>query len=239
MLLTAPRASIPEVEVHLTPPEAAEIGALRSPEGGKFPSCYRRLYNFSDGAKAFGERLLCIDVDTVPCGNWAPLFESKEDFVGWRPLRTWGKQLRFGGGLYLLTAGSRTDVWTDFHGAPSIAAARSAGFRGSDQAWISYKLARHEPYFGRHAGIYSIRDLSNGRLPLPKDARMVHWNGHQKAWTSSLPWVLEHWYLGDRDAFEKGIQPQNRVIQYRDRAKARQIAQAGRRDRLRRRAQGR
>ena len=183
----------PEVEVHLTPPEAAEIGALRSPEGGKFPSCYRRLYNFSEGAKAFGERLLCIDVDTVPTGDWSPLFAHAEPFVGWRPLRTWGKQLRFGGGLYLLTAGSRTGVWTDFHGAPSIAAARSAGFRGSDQAWISYKLASHEPYFGRHAGIYSIRDLSNGRLPLPKDARMVHFNGHVKPWTSPLTWVREHW----------------------------------------------
>ena len=129
----------PEVEVHLTPPEAREIGALRSPEGQRFPSCYRRLWNFSEGARAFGERLLCIDVDTVPVADWAPLFDRTEDFVGWRPLKTWGQpnKLRFGGGVYLLTPGTRTAVWSTFKGPSSIAEARRAGFRGSDQAWIS------------------------------------------------------------------------------------------------------
>ena len=181
----------PEVEVHITPPEARAVGELRSPEGGKFPSCYRRLWNFSEGAKAFGERLLCIDVDTVPTGDWSPFFVRTEDFVGWRPLRTWGKQLRFGGGLYLLTPGTRTEVWLTFKGPTSMAEARRAGFRGSDQAWISYKLARTEPYYGQHDGIYSIRDLGNGRLP--SDARMVHFNGGVKPWCSPLPWVAEHW----------------------------------------------
>ena len=183
----------PEVEVHLTPPEAQAIGALRSPEGGRFPSCYRRLYNFSEGAKAFGDRLLCTDVDWVPTGDLAPLVSRNEDFVGWRPLRTWGKQLRFGGGVYLLKAGSRTQVWTDFKGPASIAQARAAGFRGSDQAWLSYKLAGREPYYGREAGIYSIRDLDNGHLPLPKDARMVTFNGPVKPWQSPLVWVRDHW----------------------------------------------
>ena len=185
----------PEVEVHITPPEAAEIGALRSPEGGRFPSCYRRLYNFSEGAKAFGDRLLCTDVDWVPTSDLSPLFDRTEDFVGWRPLRTWGQpgKLRFGGGVYLLTPGKRTGVWSTFKGPMSIAEARRAGFRGSDQAWISYKLARTEPYYGREAGIYSIRDLNNGRLPLPADARMVHFNGTQKPWGSPLPWVAANW----------------------------------------------
>ena len=122
-------------------------------------------------------------------GDWSPLFARTEDFVGWRPLRTWGKTLRFGGGIYLLTPGTRTAVWSTFRGPPSIAEARAAGFRGSDQAWLSYKLAAREPYYGREAGIYSIRDLNNGRSPLPADARMVHFNGHVKPWTSPLPWV--------------------------------------------------
>jgi hypothetical protein len=185
----------PEVEVHITPPEAKRVGDLRSPEGGKFPSCYRRLYNFSEGAKAFGERLLCLDVDLIPVRDWAPLVERTEDFVGWRPLKTWGKPnlLRIGGGIYLLKAGSRTHVWTDFMGPMSIAHARAAGFRGSDQAWMSYKLAGREPHYEREAGIYSIRDLDNGRLPLPPDARLVQMNGGQKPWNSPLPWVREHW----------------------------------------------
>lgn len=194
-----------DVEVHLTPPEAREIGALRSPEGGRFPSCYRRLWNFSEGARAFGDKLLCIDIDLVPTRDWGPLFDREEDFVGWRPLRDWGRKLRFGGGIYLLKPGSRRHVWEGFKGAESIAEARAAGMRGSDQAWISYKLGAVEPYYGRDAGIYSIRDLtygttvSNFRKPkvinpkLPSDARLVQFNGPVKPWSSKLPWVQERW----------------------------------------------
>jgi hypothetical protein len=183
----------PAVEVLITPPEAAALAQLRSPEGGRFPSCYRRLWNFSDGARALGERLLCIDVDMVPTGDLAPLFERTEDFVGWRPSRDWGRKLRFGGGLYLLTPGTRSHVWTRFAGSRSIQEARQAGFRGSDQAWLSYCLAGHEAYYGREAGIYSIRDFPQHPARLPADARCVHFNGGAKPWRSTLPWVKEHW----------------------------------------------
>ena len=195
-----------EVEVILTPPEAKEIGELRSPEGGRFPSCYRRLWNFSEGAKVFGDRILCTDVDWVPTGDLAPLFDRTEDFVGWRPLKCWGKNMRLGGGVYLLTPGTRTEVWSTFRGPPSIAEARRAGFRGSDQAWISYKLGGTAAVYGRDAGIYSIRDLDNGQQPLPTDARMVHFNGHQKMWTSPLPWVSRT-LAGEIHATQERIQP--------------------------------
>jgi hypothetical protein len=183
----------PGVEVFPTPQEARQVGRLRTPEGGRFPSCYRRLWNFSEGAKALGDKLFCVDIDWVPVRDLSPIFERTEDFVGWRPYRDWGRKLRFGGGSYLLRAGARTHVWTDFKGAPSIRAARVAGFRGSDQAWLSYKLGHCEPYYGREAGIYSIRDMKGAEESLPKDARMVHFNGPTKPWTSKLRWVAEHW----------------------------------------------
>lgn len=183
----------PAIEVVITPEEARRVGELRTPEGGRFPSCYRRLWNFSDGAKAFGDRLLCIDIDLVPVRDWAPLFDRPEDFVGWRPYRDWGQKLRFGGGIYLLKAGTRTRVWTEFQGASSIRRARAAGYRGSDQAWLSYTLGRREPYYGRDAGIYSIRDMRGREQDLPGDARLVQFNGPVKPWASPLPWVKEHW----------------------------------------------
>jgi hypothetical protein len=184
----------PEVEVFLTPPEARQVGRLRTPEGGRFPSCYRRLWNFSEGAKALGDKLFCVDIDWVPVRDLSPIFERTEDFVGWRPYRDWGRKLRFGGGSYLLRAGTRTTVWSDFKGEPSIRAARVAGFRGSDQAWLSYKLGGREPYYGREAGIYSIRDMKGSEEKLPADARMVHFNGPNKPWRSDLAWVKEHWH---------------------------------------------
>jgi hypothetical protein len=183
-----------EVEVVITPLEARAIGELRSPEGGRFPSCYRRLWNFSAEAAVLGDRLFCVDIDWVPVRDLTPIFQRHEDFVGWRPYRDWGRKLRFGGGSYLLTAGTRTHVWTGFRGAPSIHAARTAGFRGSDQAWISHTLGGREPYFDRGAGIYSIRDMKGREHKLPPDARLVHFNGPQKPWGSQLPWVKEHWH---------------------------------------------
>lgn len=181
------------IEAVPTPKAALDAGRHRSPEGGRFPSCYRRLWGFSeDAAKMLGERVFAVDIDHVPTADYAPIVSRAEEFVGWRPYRDWGAKLRFGGGSYLMTPGTRAHVWADFKGAPSIQRARAAGFRGSDQAWISYCLAHREPYFTKDAGIYSIRDMSGKESRLPADARLVHFNGPVKPWQSTLPWVREH-----------------------------------------------
>lgn len=182
------------VEVLKTPAAALEVARLRSPEGMRFPSCYRRLWAFSSAARVLGDRILVLDLDTVAIDDLAPLLEySDAPFVGWRPKMTWGNPHRIGGGMYLLTTGSRTQVWDTFMGETSIAVARAARYRGSDQAWLSYCLGAGETYWSDSAGIYSIRDMKDGRQPLPKDARLVHFNGPQKPWTSPLPWVRDHW----------------------------------------------
>jgi hypothetical protein len=183
------------IEWVLMPEEWKKLGDLRSPEGLRFPSCYRRLGGFSEEARRLlGERVLLTDIDAVPVRNLDNLVRRDEDFVGWRPFRDWGTRLRFGGGSYLMATGTRTKVYTDFKGAASVQEARAAGFRGSDQAWISYKLADKEPYFDRNCGIYSIRDLGNTH-ELPKDARIVHFNGNDKPWSYRGPamWVAERW----------------------------------------------
>lgn len=181
------------VEVLPTPAAAAALAQLRTPEKAHFPSCYRRLWMFSDEARVLGDRVLLVDIDLVVVNDLAPIFDMPQEFVGWRPFRDWGKQERFGGGIYLMTPGSRTAVWNDFHGAPSILQARAAGFRGSDQAWISYKLGTREAYWSRDSGIYSIRDMKGTEHLLPRDARLVQFNGPTKPWCSPLPWVREHW----------------------------------------------
>lgn len=181
------------VEVMKTPAACAALAHLRTPEKLHFPSCHRRLWMFSEEAKCLGERVLLLDIDLVVVRDLRPIFDMPQEFVGWRPYRDWGAQLRFGGGIYLLTPGTRTKVWDDFKGAPSIAEARAAGFRGSDQAWISYKLGLDEAYWGREAGIYSIRDMKGTETKLPADARLVQMNGPTKPWGSRLPWVVENW----------------------------------------------
>lgn len=184
----------PDVVVMKTPKEAAALSHIRSPEGQRFPSCYRRLWMFSDAARELGDRVLLIDVDLLVVKDFANVVNRDEDFVGWRPYRDWGAQMRFGGGIYLLRTGTRTKVWDNFKGADSIAKARSKGYRGSDQAWISYQLGATEPYWDRDAGIYSVRDFPNA--PMPADARIVQTNGPVKPWSDaarSIPWMREAW----------------------------------------------
>jgi len=183
----------PGVEVMPTPAAAKALGELRSPEGQRFPSCYRRLWMFSEEAKVLGDRVLLIDIDLVVVNDLAPIFDHPHDFVGWRPFRDWGNTCRFGGGIYLITPGTRTNVWDEFTGAASIAEARNAGFRGSDQAWLSFKLGHREPHWDRTSGIYSIRDMKGTEHKLPVDARLVQFNGPEKPWLCQHAWVKEHW----------------------------------------------
>lgn len=208
---------LPGIEVVKTPPAALALAGLQSPEKQNFPSCYRRLWMFSEEARALGERVMLIDVDLVFTADPAPLFDRQEDFVGWRPLRTWGKENRFGGGIYLLRTGTKTHVWDTFKGHESIALARRSGLRGSDQAWLSYCLASTEASWPQSCGIYSVRDLTISQkkvmvrrrvvqtikhhakpLGLPSDALIVQFNGpqHEKPWTPSAKikhaWLEQH-----------------------------------------------
>ena len=179
------------VRVVPMPPAAQALGNLKTPEGGIFPSCYRRLWMFSDEARMLGDRLLLVDVDMVLMGNIDHLFDETENFVGWRPRKSWGASKRVGGGIYLLTAGSMTHVYDDFKGEESIRQARNAGHRGSDQAWMSYKLGRDATVWGADSGIYSVRDF---RLRPPADARLVQFNGQTKPWDRyKHHWKARHW----------------------------------------------
>lgn len=187
----------PRVDWLKTPDAARELSELKSPEGERFPSCYRRLWVWSKEAKILGDRILCLDIDLVVVNSLRKVWAMEHPVVGWRPYRDWGKKRRIGGGQYMLTPGAATFVWDDFKGLPSIAEARAAGFRGSDQAWLSYKLPE-VPVWGQDAGLYSVRDIG-ATLDLPADATLVQFNGQAKPWhhvdgrVRPVQWVLDHW----------------------------------------------
>lgn len=185
----------PGVTAMALPPEARHLAAIQTPEGNAFPSSYRRLWLFSEAAKILGERVLLLDVDCVITGDLAPLLELQADFVGWQPNYAWGTNRRLGGGTWLLRTGTKTDVWAEF-GPQGIQRARAAGFRGSDQAWISYKLVGRTPVWPPTAGIYQAQDMRrSGYRQLPPDARIVHFNGAQKPWhlAPRIRWIGTHY----------------------------------------------
>jgi hypothetical protein len=165
---------------------------LPSPYGAHAPSCYRRIPLFGpDAAKLIGPRFLCLDLDVVAVADLTPLWDRPESFVGLRdPLHP--RQLN--GSMWLLTAGARPQVWDSFDPQTSPARARAAGFRGSDQAWLSYCLPG-EATWGPEDGVYSFRkDIEPKGGKLPEDARLIIFHGQTDPWDAraqALPWVRE------------------------------------------------
>lgn len=171
-------------------------GQLQNPFGRRRgPSCYRRLKLFApDAGEAFGERIIALDLDVVITGDLAPLFDRPEDFVIWGDSHP---RTFYNGSFWSLRAGAVPEIWTDFDPDRSPALAKEAGFFGSDQAWISYKLGPGRPTFGMADGIYSYRvHVAPGGGVLPANARMVVFHGKIDPWSGDAQqydWVREHW----------------------------------------------
>ncbi len=169
------------------------FSSVPSPHGAHFPSCFRRLPLFGPYAEELiGPRFVCLDLDVVIVADVAPLWDRTEDFVGLRdPL--YPRQLN--GSMWLLKAGSCPEVWTDFNPIASPQLARRAGFFGSDQAYLSYKLP-DMPTWGREDGVYSYRRDIEASGRLPENARVVICHGQHDPWGQKmqrLQWCREHW----------------------------------------------
>ena len=160
------------------------------------PSCYRRLKVFSrEIGDVLGERFLCVDLDTVICGDLEPLLDRPEDFVSWRnPDPRWP----INGSLFMLRAGSRPEVWESFDPATSPAISHAARCYGSDQGWMSYVLGSSEASWGPEDGVYSYSDeVSKRGNILPENARVVSFHGRWDPWDPIVhkvaPWVRRHY----------------------------------------------
>lgn len=190
------------VELVELPEHAKWLGTLANPVKPTLPSSYRRLWAFSDEAKCLGDRILLLDIDCLIVGDLLPLFEfSDDDFVGWRPNSEYrpgvthrtGGMKRIGGGTWLLRTGTHTHMWSDFN-PQVIMKAKKAGWRGSDQAWLSYNFAATCTVFPRDMGIYHTQDARVWEDEIPKDARIIHFNGRINPWEDdarAIPWYCK------------------------------------------------
>lgn len=163
------------------------------PRGDGWPACYVRLEMF-DRAWALrwlGRRFVCLDVDIVVTRDLVPVFDRPEDFV---ILRNAVPERLYGGGMVMMDAGARQQVFDRFDPETSPAASQHDGLRGSDQAWIPHVLGPDEATWGPEHGVYHfMHHLRSGRSPLPADARLVQMYARDTPWESTLPWVREHW----------------------------------------------
>lgn len=167
----------------------------------KKPHCWVRLKAFSKEARdIIGERFVSIDLDCLVLGQLDLLFERPEDFIIYKhPSQRHSNPYQ--GSMWLMTAGARRQVWDDFRGEQSAAEAAAAGFVGSDQAWICYKLGSGEATWSDKDGVYSwaahVRaDPGHYADEPPRDAKIIYFQGCEKPWEGfekrpQFNWVAE------------------------------------------------
>lgn len=164
-----------------------------------FPSCYRRLWNFSEeAAELLGPQIFAIDIDVIVVADLTPLVRRRGSFVGWTDERFgWNK---VAGGAYMLRAGAHTDVWTEFDPETSPALAAAAGYHGSDQAWMSHKLHDAVPasqHWSGRDGLIKLKWCDHRDREPPPSARLIFTSGDKPPWDQGLqqryPWIQEYW----------------------------------------------
>lgn len=170
-----------------------DCATLPNASGAHLPSCYRRLRLFDPATQeamgiAEGERIVSLDLDAVVVGKLNGLFDRPDAFVGWAVRGSHHPRV-YNGSMWMLRAGAHPEVWTTFNPESSPKRAAAAGYRGSDQAWMTYRL-NHCVGWTAADGVYSYHLDVRGRPDLPPNARIVMFHGRVKPW---MAWADVQW----------------------------------------------
>jgi hypothetical protein len=158
--------------------------------------CYVRLKLFApEMREIIGPRFAQIDLDSVPVGNLDDVLGRSEDFIVWRDVNP---PTPYCGSMFMMNAGARSQVWTEFDREKSPACAREKGYVGTDQAWIGASLGKQEATWGPEHGVLSYRrDIPGMRETLPAGAKIVFFHGKldpsEKRLQERSPWIAKHW----------------------------------------------
>jgi hypothetical protein len=190
-----------EIETY---PLWTDYASLSNPSGDHLPSCYRRLKLFSsETTDAMGiardTPVVWIDLDVVFIRDLRPMFDRGESFVGWRGIGSRNNEV-YNGTIVMFRTGKVDHLWDEFDPQRSPRQVNDAGYFGSDQGWISYKMAGRAPgWWSLQDGMFSysrdVRPARNGYLP--QIARIVSFNGRVKPWDENVmnkyEWVRQYW----------------------------------------------
>jgi len=160
--------------------------------------CYNRLYIFSKEIKdILGERFICIDLDCVIVSNIDSILTRKEDFIINKFISKSGHNQIYNGGLIMMNAGSRQQVWEDFDPVKSLILLdklrNEKNLVGSDQAWIQIVLGEKECMFTESDGVYDYSFMPDRKLP--DNAKMIFFPGKvdPSQEKNKIEWIVEHW----------------------------------------------
>lgn len=162
----------------------------------QIPGCFCRLRAFSPEWQAEhgiepGDRIVCMDLDLVVTGGLDVVFYRLEPFVILQGVNS-SNPNPYNGSVWMLRAGYRPDVWSDF----TLEKASKVPWFAfpDDQAWFHHMM--HDAgAFGPETGVYAFGKPGWPKgADLPESARVVAFPGHRDpSQFASLPWVREHW----------------------------------------------
>ncbi len=190
----------PRFEVETFPLWEDHTELKSHPHSETYVSCYPRLKIFDPevGRQLDADVILSLDLDTVVTGSLDALLDGYEGpFRGLR-MKLNTRPLVYNGSMFMFDVGHPevTRIWDQFNIAKSPELARLFGYRGSDQAWISYVLGDNYQTFEPTEGVYSYRKHLRQSHELPSNAVIVHFFGRHNPWhadAQSARWVQEHY----------------------------------------------
>lgn len=197
---------------------------LANASGAHLPSCYRRLKLFSADmcdllGVAPGTPLVSVDLDVVAVADlgplWEPMIDARHEFVGWARRGTNHDRV-YNGSMWLCRAAALDWLWRAFDPLSSPAQAKAAGYLGSDQAFMSWKLGASMPGWTEQDGVYHYtKDVrppavyGGTNRALPPSARMVMFCGKRKPWHPHVQreaaWIGKHWLVPARPAVRQAV----------------------------------
>lgn len=188
------------------PIEGVGYRQIRDLELTAIRGCFARLRMFDPYWQFLreikeGERIACIDLDTVITGPLDPLFDRPEPFVIMQKGNA-SNPCPMNGALMMIRAGAHPEVWNDFS---LDAAAKTAHYEfPDDQGWIWAKLPSAAGWkCGVDSGVFVFRKpgwpsfdrkMKRGGDDLPNGARLVTFSGGRSPEKyKHLDWVKENW----------------------------------------------
>lgn len=162
-------------------------------------NCYRKMRVLDKTfASEWGPRALWMDLDVVVLDDFSDLLRIDAPFVGWRPTmpKCVFERPQYSGSMFLFTPGHPevAKIWDSFSLTVSPRLAWDAGYRGSDQGWISYVLEDNYPGWTQDDGV--VWYTTDAYRSLPDHAKIVFFVGDCGPWhyrMQSIPWVRENW----------------------------------------------
>jgi hypothetical protein len=181
------RRHLPEIEQH----QIQDMALTR------IKGCFARLRLFDPAWQARlgiapGDRIVNLDLDLVVTGPLDPLFDRKDDFTILQGINTTNPN-PMNGSVWMLRAGARPDVWSDFSIDEAQTKTRIHSF-ADDQGWFEHKFADAGAW-GPKDGVYGFKkDGWPSGEALPAAARIVAFPGWRDPGKfERLDWVRANW----------------------------------------------